>query len=106
MILTNLTKLWICRSKKTKKDGEYTATWTFIKNVFMNLQQDLNELDRNAAGEIDYSIYKARTDIELNLIVGDGVSMSDNREKPDYTIKSFNKVGKTTVYTLAKYNGD
>lgn len=110
MKLSGLTKLWVCRPTKIKVDGVYETTWNYTEKIYLNLQQDLNELDRNTAGNIDYTIYKGRTDKIINLIKGDGICFNDISEssniKPDYTVKNDPKIGKTTVYTLNKYNGD
>jgi hypothetical protein len=62
MKIKNLTQVWICSPNRTNVKGEFTTVWTYIGTEFWNLQQDLNELDRNQMGEVDYSIYKARTD--------------------------------------------
>lgn len=110
MKLENLTKLWVCRPTKTKTNGEYEIVWNYTGIVYLNLQQDLNELDKNSAGEIDYSIYKGRTDTILNLLKGDGICFEDISAsiniRPEYIIANCPKIGKTTVYTLNKYNGE
>jgi len=110
MKLGNLTKLWVCRPIKSNVNGEYTTVWNYIEVIYLNLQQDLNELDKNSAGEIDHTIYKGRTDKTINLLKGDGVCLTDISAStsilPDYTIKNCPKIGKTTVYTLNIYNGE
>lgn len=105
MKLLNLTKMWLCRATETKEYGEYIKNWYYVKTIYVNLQQDLSELDKNTAGEIDYSTYKARTDKELNLKNGDGVSLT-NKTIPDFLIKNSSAIGKTVVYTLVRYNGE
>ena len=73
------------------------------------MQQDINELDRNSAGEIDYSIINARTDREYEIQKGNGISLTDiSKEEsfvPDYTVTDAPKIGTTTLYKLEKNNG-
>ncbi len=73
------------------------------------MQQDVNELDRKTSGEIDYSIYKARTTQKYEIQKGDGISLVDISEKetfiPEYRVMDINKIGNTYVYRLEKYNG-
>lgn len=109
MRIKNLTKIWVCSPSTTNVDGEYTTDWTFKKTEYMNIQQDLNELDRNSAGNIDYSILKGRTDRDLGINNGDGIYFNDISSSipipaPDYIVKNQPKIGKTTVYTLIKNN--
>ena len=72
----------------------------------MNLQQDLNELDRNSAGNIDYSIYKCRTDKTTSILKGYGIYFTDihalTNPTPDYIVKGIIKIGKTTTITINK----
>ena len=78
--------------------------------AYLNLQQDLNELDRNSAGEVDYGIENARTDMEYDIQKGNGISLKDISKLdsfiPDYTVTDCPKIGNTTLYKLEKYNGD
>lgn len=77
--------------------------------IYLNLQQDLNELDRKSTGEVDYSIYKGRTTQNYNVQKGDGVSLTDisasSEFVPEYRILDINKIGNTYVYRMEKYNG-
>lgn len=74
--------------------------------AYLNLQQDVNELDRKSTGEIDYSIYKARTTIKYDINKGDGISLKDITEvdsfKPDYVVKDIIQIGNSTMYRLEK----
>lgn len=74
--------------------------------AFLNLQQDVNELDRKSTGEVDYSIYKGRTTIDYPIEKGDGISFKDisNAKNfvPEYRILDKNKIGNTFVYRLEK----
>ena len=110
MLLKNLTKAYISTVETQNNHGEYEKQWTFLKIVFLNLQQDINELDRQSNGEINYDIYKARTDIDYKLENGYGVSFTDisksNDFIPEYKILSQNKIGNSITYRLERYYGD
>jgi len=112
--LNKLTQVWVCTPTRQNIDGEYTTVWNF-KNisengVHLNLQQDLDELDRNSAGDIDYDIQKARTTLNYNIEKGDGICLTDISESqnivPDYEVKAISKIGNTDVYTLKQYHGE
>lgn len=112
--LNKLTQVWICSPKRTNIDGEYQTIWKYQKidkqGVFFNLQQDLNELDRDTTGQIDYDIQKARTTRGYLILKGWGVCVTDisksNNIKPDYIISDIPQIGKTRVFTLKKYIGE
>lgn len=74
--------------------------------AYLNLQQDVNELDRKSTGEVDYSIVNARTDINYNIEKGNGISLTDISQKeefePDYIVTDNPKIGRTTLYKLEK----
>ena len=74
--------------------------------AWLNLQQDVNELDRKSTGEVDYSIYKGRTTIDYPIEKGDGISFKDISKVenfvPEYRILDKNKIGNTFVYRLEK----
>ena len=115
MRLRNLTKIYIYAPNKTRNSGEYTTSWIYKDSFDINKQQDLDELDRNSAGEIDYEIIKLRTDKVLNINKGDGVSFTelDKDEnnvvisgKPSYLVENKPSIGKTTLYTLITNNGE
>ncbi len=76
----------------------------------LNLQHDVNELDRNSAGTIDYSIINARTTMNYDIQKGNGISLTDisNQENfiPDYIVTDNPRIGNTTLYKLEKYNGE
>lgn len=110
MLLRDLTKIWISEYIKINDHGETKKMWKYKGIAYLNLQQDLNELDRNSAGEVDFSIENARTDMEYDIKKGNGISISDisklDRFIPDYTVTDCPKIGKTTLYKLEKYNGN
>lgn len=109
MKIKNLTQIWVCSPNRTNVDGEYTTVWTYKGTEYLNLQQDLNELDRNTVGEVDYSTYKGRTDNGTITEKGDGIYLTDVSSStnpiPDYTVKNSNQIGNTTVLTLNQFNG-
>jgi hypothetical protein len=110
MRLKNLTQIWVAVPNTVKIDGEQYVEWTYKNTYYLNLQQDINELDRNSAGEIDYTITKGRTDQILDIDKGDGIyfnniSLSNPVPVPDLEVLNEPKIGKTTLYTFAKYNG-
>lgn len=110
MLLKNLTKVYITKPERVNNYGEYETEWIFIKEAYLNLQQDVNELDRNSAGEVNYDILKARTDRNYNIDNGYGISLKDIRKvekiKPDYRVLNQSVIGSTYLYRLEKYNGE
>ena len=110
MLLKDLTKVWVSEYEEVNEHGEKDKKWKYKGIAYLNLQQDISELDRNSAGEVDYSIENARTDMEYDIKKGNGISISDISKLdsfvPDYTVTDCPKIGKTTLYKLEKYNGD
>lgn len=110
MLLRDLTKVYVSRAKEINNHGEAEKKWQYISNAFFNLQQDVNELDRKSSGEVDYSIYKARTQQIYNIQKGDGISLTDisGMEKfiPEYRVIDMNQIGNTYIYRWEQYNGD
>lgn len=110
MLLRDLSKVWISRAEEKNDHGEYTKMWKYISTVYLNLQQDVNELDRKSTGEVDYSIYKARTQQKYDIQKGDGISLTDVSKGeeiiPEYRVMDINQIGSTFVYRLEKYNGN
>lgn len=106
MKLKNLTQIWVCSPNRTNVDGEFTTIWKYKGTEHLNLQQDLNELDRNTMGEVDYSILKGRTDQDTSIEKGDGIYLNDvsssTNPTPDYVVKGILQIGKTKVITLNK----
>lgn len=116
MRIKNLSKLYIYKPDKKLSNGEYDTTWYFKGEVWINKQQDIDELTRNSAGEIDYEIVKLRIDRKVDINKGDGISFNPlevdenkmviNDGKPDYLVENMPKIGKTTLYTLITNNGE
>lgn len=115
MRIIDLKQVYIYEPEKQLISGEYTTNWIFKGTEWLNSQQDINELDRNSAGEIDYEKIKLRTDRDLNISKGDGISFdklqvdSKNKvidDKPSYIVESMPTIGKTTVYSIITNNGE
>ena len=110
MLLKNLTKVYLSRADEMKDHGESNKKWKYVSTAYLNLQQDINELDTKSTGEVNYDIYKARTDRNYNIENGYGVSLTDISEMnnfiPEYRVLDHSIIGKTIVYRLEKYLGD
>lgn len=116
MKIKNLKKIYIYTPHKIRQTGEYITKWLYKGEDMLNPQQDIDELTRNSAGEIDYEIVKLRTDRDIDINKGDGISFSplevnDDKEvinggKPEYIVENKPKIGKTTLYTLITNNGE
>lgn len=109
MLLRDLKQVYVSRAEEISDHGEYTKTWKYISNAYFNLQQDVNELDRKSSGEVNYSIYKARTQQIYDIKKGDGISLEDISKSdtfiPEYRVMDINLIGNTYLYRLEKYNG-
>lgn len=123
MRLRNIVEVLVFTPIKENVKGEYQTKWKYKGMAHLNKQQDINELDRNSAGEIDYEIIKLHTDSIENIEKGDGISFTTtdglvvDKEKvlyhsesillvgmstsapPEYLVDSCPKIGKSTVYT-------
>ena len=110
MLLRDLLKVYISRAEKTNDHGESDTKWNFVDSAYLNMQQDLDELDMKSVGETDFSIYKARIQTDYNIKKGDGISFEDISKKevfkPEYRVMERNKIGSTYIYKLEKYNGE
>lgn len=108
MLLKNLTKVWISECSETNTKGEKTKQWAYKGTAYLNLQNDVSELDRTTAGETDYTIINARSDLEQPIQRGDGVSFTDISSVafvPEYIVKSSPLIGGTRLYKLEQYKG-
>lgn len=110
MLLKNLTKVYISKAEEIKDHGESNKKWSYVSTAFLNLQQDINELDTKSTGEVNYDVYKARTDREYSIENGYGISLADISEAesfiPEYRVLDQSKIGNTTMYRLEKYYGN
>lgn len=105
MLIRDLNKVWISRNTPVNNYGEYSASWTQVGTAYLNIQQDLDELDRNSSGLTDYGLWKARTTQNYDIRKGDGISYTQS-DIPEYRVLDIQKIGRTTVYRLEVYNGD
>ena len=114
MLLRDLTLTYISRNTPVNNYGEYQASWDDVGTAYLNIQQDLDELDRNPSGLTDYGIWKARTTRDYDIRKGDGISLTPPIYQngyltpiiPEYRVLDIQKIGSTTVYRLEAYNGD
>lgn len=130
MRVRNLSQVLIYKPVKIKNYGEYTTKWIYEGTAYLSIQQNLSELDRNGAGEIDYESKKLYTDLDLTIEKGYGIScdttdgiryndeiiLFDSKtimlegmetiDNPDYIISSKTRVGRSTVYVTKTNNGE
>lgn len=108
MLLIDLTKVYISEYEEKENYGEPEKVWKYKGIAWLNLQQDVNELDRKSTGEVDYSIYKGRTTKKYLIKKGDGISLTDISKLatfvPEYRVIDENKIGNTFTYRLEKMN--
>nr|DAM13033.1 MAG TPA: hypothetical protein [Caudoviricetes sp.] len=112
MLLRDLTKVYISEYEEIEDHGETEKVWKFKSMskkkpyAYLNMQQDVNELDRKSTGEVDYSTYKGRTTKNYDIQKGNGISFEDisKLEKfiPEYRVLDKNKIGSTYVYRMEK----
>ncbi len=112
MLLRDLTKVYISEYEEIEDHGETEKVWKFKPMskkkpyAYLNMQQDVNELDRKSTGEVDYSTYKGRTTKNYDIQKGNGISFEDisKLEKfiPEYRVLDKNKIGSTYVYRTEK----
>lgn len=106
MLLRDLTKVYISEHEEIEDHGEYAKKWKYKGVAWLNLQQDVNELDRKSTGEVDYSIYKGRTTQDYDIQKGNGISLTDISKVqefvPEYRVLDKNRIGSTYVYRMEK----
>lgn len=106
MLLRDLTKVYISEYEEIEDHGETEKKWKYKGMAWLNMQQDVNELDRKSTGEVDYSTYKARTTNEYDIQKGNGISFEDITKlkefKPQYKVTDKNKIGNTYLYICEK----
>ena len=106
MLLRDLIKVYISEYKEIDDHGETNKIWKYKGIAWLNMQQDINELDRKSTGEVDYTIYKGRTTREYNIQKGNGISFEDISKskdfKPEYRILDKNQIGTTYTYRMEK----
>ena len=96
MLLRDLTKVYISKYEIVNDHGEKSKKWKYKDFAWLNLQQDVNELDRNPTGEVDYSIINARTNRNYDIEKGNGISLVDisklDKIVPEYNVSDNNKI--------------
>ena len=106
MLLRDLTKVYISEYEEIEDHGETDKKWKYKSIAWLNMQQDVNELDKKSTGEVDYSIYKGRSTRDYEIQNGDGVSFEDVSKLeefiPEYRVLDKNKIGNTYVYRMEK----
>jgi hypothetical protein len=106
MLLRDLTKVHISEYEEIEDHGETEKKWEYKSIAWLNMQQDVNELDKKSTGEVDYSIYKGRSTRDYEIEKGDGVSFEDVSKLeefiPEYRVLDKNKIGNTYVYRMEK----
>lgn len=113
MRLKNLIDVWVYSPEITKNDGETHKQWKYKGKIKLNSQQDINELDRNSAGLIDYEKIKLRYDYDISINKNDGISLTKlsiadgySIERPKYIVKSKTKVGKSLTIVCETNHGE
>ena len=106
MLLRDLTKVYISEYEEIEDHGEPDKKWKYKSIAWLNMQQDVNELDRKSTGEVNYSTYKGRTTRDYDIQKGNWISLEDisKLEKfiPEYRVLDKNKIGSTYVYRMEK----
>ena len=106
MLLRDLTKVYVSEYEEIEDHGETEKKWKYKSIAWLNMQQDVNELDRKSTGEVDYSTYKGRTTRDYDIQKGSGISFEDISKleefKPQYKVTDKNKIGSTYVYICEK----
>ena len=106
MLLRDLTKVYISEYKEIEDHGETEKVWKYKGIAWLNMQNDINELDRKSTGDVDYSTYKGRTTKEYDIQKGNGISFEDisklEKFKPQYEVTDKNEIGNTYLYICEK----
>lgn len=106
MLLRDLTKVYISEYEEIEDHGETEKVWKYKSIAWLNMQNDVSELDRKSTGEVDYSIYKGRTTRDYDIQKGNGISFEDISKlgefKPQYKVTDKNKIGNTYLYICEK----
>lgn len=104
MLTRDLTKVYISKYEEVEDHGEIDKKWKHKGIAWLNMQQDVNELDKKSTGEVDYSIYKGRSTKKYDIQKGDGISFkkisNTSNPIPDYRVLDKNQIGDTYVYRM------
>lgn len=113
MRIKNLVTCYVYSPIKKKIDGETSVAWQYKDEFELNSQQDINELDVNEAGVVDYDRLKIRIDYDVDIQKGDGISFKKlkiengiTKTPPEYKVIAKPRVGKATTYTCEIYHGE
>ena len=105
MLLRDLTKVYISEYEEIENHGEPDKVWKYKGIAWLNMQQDVNELDRKSTGEVDYSTYKGRTTRDYDIQKGNGISFEDKELRNIIIMAEVldkNQIGSTYVYRMEK----
>lgn len=106
MLIRDLTKVYISEYEEVENHGEPDQVWKYKGTAWLNMQNDVNELDRKSTGEVDYSTYKGRTTRDYDIQKGNGISFEDVSKlegfKPQYKVTDKNKIGNTFLFICEK----
>lgn len=106
MLLRDLTKVYISEYEEIENHGETEKVWKYKGIAWLNIQNDVSELDRKSTGEVDYEIYKGRTTRDYDIQKGDGISFEDVSKLeeliPQYRVLDKNQIGNTYMYRMEK----
>lgn len=108
MRLGLLTNVFVYSKIENKVDGEVSNIWQYKTTVNLNAQQDVNELDRNSSGVIDYEVIKLRINKNVAVSKNEGISFTKlkTNEKPPYLVDSVTRIGNTNLIICKTYKGD
>ncbi len=112
MRIRNLTELYVYSSKTEKQYGEHKKTWNYKGNIFVNAQQDIGELDKTPAGNVDYERIKLRYNYKysVSLDKNDGISFEKldltNKEIPRYIVIAKTQIGDSITCILEINHGN
>ncbi len=87
MRIINLKDCYLYTPVIRKIDGEISKTWEYKTHLRVNIQQDINELDRSIAGIIEYEKLKLRFDKEIPIEKNDGISLYEMKIKNNFSIE-------------------
>jgi hypothetical protein len=69
VLLRDLTKVYISEYEEIEDHGESDKAWKYKVQAWLNMQQDVNELDRKSTGEVDYLLFYHLVALCLMLLV-------------------------------------
>ncbi len=116
MKIGNMHKFYVYKRVPKKTDGESLIEWHYKDSYYLNDQQDIDELDKNVSGIVDFDTLKLRIRKDVNIEKTDGISSIElsvdknnvviNDEKPQYTVETTSIIGRSHLITCKTYNGE